>query len=311
MTEKANRKYKDSVFVDLFYEDESAEANEIALYNALHDEPLPEGTEIRKFRVDDILYMNFRNDISFGVGGKLLVFGEHQSTINENMPLRSLMYIGRAFEQLVPIAQRYKRHRVMLPKPEFYTFYNGEEPWTKEKIMHLSDSYKTSDGEIMLDLAVKVININSTEQHEILKKCPILAEYSQFVDVVRKHQKSGEEHAFQNAVAECIEHGILVDYLQKKGSEAVNMLIAEYDYDMDIKVQREEAKEEGIALGEKRGRQLGKTDSIIALLEDLGIVPDDLKTLITNEEDTDILKKWLKLAAASDSIEMFQEKMYR
>lgn len=307
MTEKANRKYKDSVFVDLFYEDESAEANEIALYNALHDEPLPEGTEIQKFRVDDILYMNFRNDISFGVGGKLLVFGEHQSTINENMPLRSLMYIGRAFEQLVPIAQRYKRHRVMLPKPEFYTFYNGEEPWTKEKIMHLSDSYKTSDGEIMLDLAVKVININSTEQHEILKKCPILAEYSQFVDIVRKHQKSGEEHAFQNAVAECIEHGILADYLQKKGSEAVNMLIAEYDYDMDIKVQREEAKEEGIALGE----HLGKTDSIIALLEDLRIVPDDLKTLITNEEDTDILKKWLKLAAASDSIKMFQEKMYR
>ena len=223
MTEKANRKYKDSVFVDLFYEDESAEANEIALYNALHDEPLPEGTEIQKFRVDDILYMNFRNDISFGVGGKLLVFGEHQSTINENMPLRSLMYIGRAFEQLVPIAQRYKRHRVMLPKPEFYTFYNGEEPWTKEKIMHLSDSYKTSDGEIMLDLAVKVININSTEQHEILKKCPILAEYSQFVDIVRKHQKSGEEHAFQNAVAECIEHGILADSKKRKrGSEYVD-----------------------------------------------------------------------------------------
>lgn len=215
----------------------------------MHDEPLPEGTEIWKFRVDDILYMNFRNDISFDVGGKLLVFGEHQSTINENMPLRSLMYIGRAFEQLVPIAQRYKRHRVMLPKPEFYTFYNGE------------------------------------------------------------------EHAFQNAVAECIEHGILVDYLRKKRSEAVNMLIAEYDYDMDIKVQREEAKEEGIALGKKQvitlGEHLGKTDSTLALLEDLGIVPDDLKTLITNEEDTDTLKKWLKLAVASDSIEMFQEKMYR
>ena len=32
MTEKANKKYKDSVFVDLFYEDESAEENEIALY---------------------------------------------------------------------------------------------------------------------------------------------------------------------------------------------------------------------------------------------------------------------------------------
>lgn len=49
MTGKENREIKNSVFVDLFYEDESAEANEIALFNAIHDEPLPEGTKIREF----------------------------------------------------------------------------------------------------------------------------------------------------------------------------------------------------------------------------------------------------------------------
>ena len=102
MTGKENREIKNSVFVDLFYEDESAEANEIALFNAIHDEPLPEGTKIRKFRVDNTIYMNFQNDISFDAGGKVIVFGEHQSTINENMPLRSLLYIGRAYERLVP-----------------------------------------------------------------------------------------------------------------------------------------------------------------------------------------------------------------
>ncbi len=70
MTGKENREIKNSVFVDLFYEDESAEANEIALFNAIHDEPLPEGTKIRKFRVDNTIYMNFQNDISFDAGGK-------------------------------------------------------------------------------------------------------------------------------------------------------------------------------------------------------------------------------------------------
>ena len=45
----------------------------------------------------------YTSDISFDVGGKLIVFGEHQSTINENMPLRNLLYIGRAYEQLVPV----------------------------------------------------------------------------------------------------------------------------------------------------------------------------------------------------------------
>ena len=65
MAGKENREIKNSVFVDLFYEDESAEANEIALFNAIHDKPLPEGTKIRKFRVDNTIYMNFQNDISF------------------------------------------------------------------------------------------------------------------------------------------------------------------------------------------------------------------------------------------------------
>ncbi len=97
MSTKENRQFKNSVFVDLFYEDEFAEQNSIALYNALHDEPLPDGTEIQKLRIDNVLYMNFKNDISFGVGGKFLIFGEHQSTINENMPLRSF-FKTRRFE---------------------------------------------------------------------------------------------------------------------------------------------------------------------------------------------------------------------
>ncbi len=51
MSGKENREIKNSVFVDLFYEDESAEENEIALFNVIHDEPLSEGTVIRKFKV--------------------------------------------------------------------------------------------------------------------------------------------------------------------------------------------------------------------------------------------------------------------
>jgi len=41
---KENREIKNSILVDLFYNDENAEENDIALYNALHEEPLPEGT---------------------------------------------------------------------------------------------------------------------------------------------------------------------------------------------------------------------------------------------------------------------------
>lgn len=56
---KENREVKNNVLVDLMYEDESAEENERSFYNALHEEKLPENTEIKKVRVDNILYMNF------------------------------------------------------------------------------------------------------------------------------------------------------------------------------------------------------------------------------------------------------------
>lgn len=256
MAAKENREVKNSMFVDLFYEDESAEENDIALYNALHDEPLPEGTTIEKIRIDNVLYMNFKNDVSFGAGGKALIFAEHQSTINENMPLRSLMYIGRVYEQMIPVKSRYRKKQVPLPRPEFYTFYNGAKSWGREKVLRLSDAYQLKDGEPMLDLSVKVININPDENHEMLERCQVLKEYGQFIDLVRKYQKDGGPEAYKDAIQESIRQGILAEYLKKKGSEVLNMLIAEYDYDMDIEVQREEAREEGREIGREEEKKV-------------------------------------------------------
>ena len=55
--QKKTEEIKNSILVDLFYNDENAEENDIALYNALHEEPLPEGTVIqRKMRVENALF---------------------------------------------------------------------------------------------------------------------------------------------------------------------------------------------------------------------------------------------------------------
>ena len=69
-----------------------------------------------------------------------------------------------------------------------------------------------------------------------------MREYSQFVEATRKYRE--EQNQLQKAVKECIEKGILADYLLRKSSEVVIMLMAEYDYEMDIEVQREEAAKE-------------------------------------------------------------------
>lgn len=261
---KENRECKNSVFVDLFYEDETAEENDIALYNALHDEPLPPGTKVEKIRVHNELYMNFKNDVSFGIGGKLLVFAEHQSTVNENMPLRSLLYLGRAYEQLVPVRKRYRKRRVPIPKPEIYTFYNGKEKWEKEKILKLSDAFIMKDPNPAVELKVKVININPDQNHEVLDRCKVLKEYSIFVDTIRKYQEAGEEEPYRKAIEECIEKNVLADYLRKKGSEVVNMLMSEYNYEDDIAEQREEAYEEGKKAGKELGLSEGRNLGILA-----------------------------------------------
>ena len=57
----------------------------------------------------------------------------------------------------------------------------------------------------------------------------------QLIDVVRKY--SGEEYSIKKAINDCIQQGILSDYLKRKGSEATNMLIAEYSYEEDMQVK--------------------------------------------------------------------------
>ena len=249
--EKENREHKDSLFVDLFYQDETAKKNLLSLYNALHDTNYEDETIIRKVKIDDVLYKNFKNDISCEVNGLVLVFGEHQSTINRNMPLRCLMYVGRAYEQLVDSKARYRTTLVKIPTPEFYVFYNGEKEQPLEQVLSLSDAFMNPARENSVELKVKVININSDKAHGILDKCGILKEYSQFISTVRKY--SEEEGAIKKAIKECIEKGILADYLKRKGSEVENMLIAEYSYEEDMQVKQEEARQEGIWQGRREG----------------------------------------------------------
>ena len=94
----------------------------------------------------------------------------------------------------------------------------------------------------------------------------ILKEYGQFIDTIRKYQDEGDEDAYEHAIKECIRQGILADYLTKRGSEVVNMLVAEYDYEMDIEVQREEAFEEGERLGRDKGELLKLIELVVRKL---------------------------------------------
>ena len=252
-----NRNHKDSLFIDLFCKDKKVgKENFISLYNALHQTKLDlEHTDLREVNIENILYMALSNDIAFLVDNRLVLLVEHQSTINENMPLRLLEYVSRIYEQLIPTEDRYEKKMIKIPYPEFYVFYNGTEEYPVEKELRLSDAFiipeekYTKVKKISLEILVQVININIDKENPILKQCRALQEYSTLIELIRETKSKNPKAPLEDALSKAINSGILSEYLKRKSTEVRNMLIAEYSYETDIKVQRREAfrlgREEG------------------------------------------------------------------
>lgn len=57
------------------------------------------------------------------------------------------------------------------------------------------------------------------------------------------------------------------------------------------------------------GRAEGRAASILELLDELGEVPDGLRNRIMSETNVATLASWIKLAAKSESVEQFMQKM--
>ena len=124
----------------------------------------------------------------------------------------------------------------------------------------MSNAFAVKSAKPSLELLVKVININYNKDNKLLENCKPLEEYTQFVEAVRRHIRLDAENGFRNAIKECIQNDILRDYLERKSREVMNMLIAEYDYDTDIAVQREEERETAFAEGRNEGIAQGFSD---------------------------------------------------
>ena len=88
--------------------------------------------------------------------------------------------------------------------------------------------------------------------------------------------RHNSDYGYPNYTYACI------DYLMRKGSEVVNMLLDEYDYETDIEVQREEAREEG-RIEEKSAlirKKLEKGKTISEIADDLENTEENIAHLI-------------------------------
>lgn len=143
----SNREVKASAFTAYFSDPEKA----AELYMALTGEEHVTPRDIHYTTLKGVLFLVRKNDLAFTVRDKVLVISEHQSTINDNMPLRSAIYYGRTMEKLIEPRALYRTNRIPIPTPEFITFYNGSSDYPAEKILKLSDAYIEKTDEPMLE----------------------------------------------------------------------------------------------------------------------------------------------------------------
>lgn len=262
MNAKPIRNYKDTVFTDLFYSDESASENLLSFYNATHGTGFKDPSIIKKVRLENVLFANFKNDVAFTAEERRIILKEHQGSVNPNMPLRKLMYVAREYEQLADSRAKYSSSLVKIPTPEFITLYNGRAYYPDKQILRLSDAFLVKDTAPMLELEDLVLNINPGHNEELKNKCPVLKQYTEFVECTRKY--GTDKNALEKAVKECMVNGILSDYLSRKGSEVINMLMAEYNYNLDMQVHVEEAERERTKKKVRKKLVCGKSLETIA-----------------------------------------------
>ena len=262
-----NRKYKDSVFRMLFNEKDKL----IELYNAIFDTDYTEDDRVDITTIEDVIFKTMKNDISFVMDGKFVLLVEHQSSINNNMCLRDLLYADELIRRMIDPKDLYKEAPVKIPNPKFVVLYNGERYMPPFDEQQLSDNFLKEEPEYSLQLKLDVYNINIDAGSELLEKSPTLRQYSMFVEKVREYSKEKEtltERDMVEIMENCIKDGILPEFLRKYGREAVGMMFRELTQEEAREISRqdgydlgiEQGRSEGFAEGEKIGEERGRTE---------------------------------------------------
>ena len=253
-------KFKDNVFCMLYRD----KRNLLELYNALNNSAYTNVDDLQVTTLNGGSYMKYKNDASFLLCMSLYMF-EQQSSKNPNMPLRFLHYVSDVFRELFSNSMLHRRSMIKIPVPHFVTFYNGLEKWIEdEDEIRLSDMYEIPTDNPELELKVRVININ--KDVHILNKCKTLRDYMTFVNKVRfKMGVEGDDVriAVTEAMDECIDEDILVDFFEQHREEVVEVSIYDYDEEEVRKVLAKEMAEEMVGemaeeMAEKMAEQLAE-----------------------------------------------------
>ena len=260
------RQYQDTVF--RAYMNDVDRLRDVA--GALHGRTYTSVERVRIVTLDGTFLSQMKNDISFLLAGRHLVFMEHQSTLNQNMPLRCLYYLCEQLRQYIPAKSLYQNKQIPLPRPEFHVFYTGSKDTLDTEQMRLSDAYMEGEGDIHLELKVTFHNIAYGSEKMLLRMSRPLHDYSFFLNCIKTNIAGGMERvqAIREAMRYCMEHDVMKEFLQEHESEVIDMVNFEWNQKDFEEAVREEGWEQGAAQGREEGREEEKSAFILSMLKE-------------------------------------------
>ena len=264
----ANREYKDSVFRMLF----TVPQNAVALYEWLTQKKFLPEEELFIDEKGGLFTTELNHDVAFRVANKLFFVIEHQSTVNENMPIRMLLAIAELYRRYLKLfgTAIYGSCLLLLPAVEPYVLYNGKRDEPARREMRLSVAFGDNDNG-KLELKVTLINLRHKDNAGLLKRCEPLAGYSRFVYEVENNRKTMElGAAIRRAIEVCKGENILTDFFAANEEEVRIAMVMEYNREDEMAQCSKEAREAGRA----EGRIENIVDSIRSLMKTLNFTAE-------------------------------------
>ena len=166
--------------------------------------------------------------------------------------------------------------------------------------LHLSDAFEDPSQTADVDLRVRVLNINRGHNQELMKKCRILREYAEFVEITKIYTARYVERAeaLNRAIDDCIEKNILAEFLRSYRAEVLGMLLEEFDAKKYERTIRAEGREEGayqktiMLISKKKSKGFTVEETADMLEEDIELVGKVYSAL----EKYDAELEWHKIA---------------
>lgn len=234
--------------------------------------------------LDNAIFIKIRNDVSFILAKSLYLY-EHQSTYNPNMPLRGFFYFADLYKRIVDKSSLFYKTLVKIPIPKYVVFYNGTDKDSVPDIsyLRLSDAFDCEEKPAGFEWTATMININTGSNSELMKKCKIISDYSEFVSTIRKYNCEYElKDAILKAVEYCIKNDILKEILIKFRNEVCIMSWDEFDeeeFNNYVKNRENEMLKHIMELQDKNDKLQDKNDE---LQKEINLLKEQLDALKNN-----------------------------